>query len=131
MSITESIGEESCGGIAAPEHSSEGAVRERVSDLASFDQASGVFSLLGDPTRLRIFWLLCHKRTGVSGISEMIGMSSPAVSHHLRQLKAAGLVQSERNGREVIYHAVRSKQIHFLHMMIDETLKFACCGEDE
>ena len=119
MSITESIGEESCGGIAAPEHSSEGAVRERVSDLASFEQASGVF------------WLLCHKRTGVSGISEMIGMSSPAVSHHLRQLKAAGLVQSERNGREVIYHAVRSKQIHFLHMMIDETLKFACCGEDE
>jgi DNA-binding transcriptional ArsR family regulator len=125
------MAEESAGESTAPEHGSEGAVRERVSDLTSFEQASGVFSLLGDPTRLRIFWLLCHTRTGVSGISEMIGMSSPAVSHHLRQLKASGLVTSERSGREVIYHAVKSKQNHFLHMMIDETLKFACCGEEE
>ena len=125
------MAEESAGESTAPEHGSEGAVRERGSDLTSFEQASGVFSLLGGPTRLRIFWLLCHTRTGVSGISEMIGMSSPAVSHHLRQLKASGLVTSERSGREVIYHAVKSKQNHFLHMMIDETLKFACCGEEE
>ena len=119
------------GGTAAPGAGGESALRERVSDLASFAQASGTFALLGDPTRLRIFWLLCHTRTGVSGISDMIGMSSPAVSHHLRQLKAAGLVASERSGREVIYRAVGSKQNHFLHMMIDETLKFACCGGDE
>ena len=58
-------------------------------------------------------------------------MSSAAVCQHLRGLEAAGHVQTERNGREGIYHAVRTKQIHFLHMMIDETLKFACCGEDE
>ena len=96
-----------------------------------FSVIADIFKLLGDSSRIRIFWLLCHCEECVLNISALMDMSSPAVSHHLRQLKAAGLVQSERNGREVIYHAVRSKQIHFLHMMIDETLKFACCGEDE
>ena len=49
---------------------------------------------LGDPSRLKIFWLLCHTEECVADIAEYSGMSSPAVSHHLRLLKTAGLIVS-------------------------------------
>ncbi len=39
---------------------------------------------LGDPSRLRIFWLLCHTEECVTNIAAAVNMSSPAVSHHLR-----------------------------------------------
>ncbi len=42
---------------------------------------------LGDPSRLRIFWLLCHTEECVIDIAALVGMTSPAVSHHLRLLK--------------------------------------------
>lgn len=57
---------------------------------------------LGDPTRLRIFWLLCHTEECVIDIAALTGMSSPAVSHHLRILKSAGLLTSRREGKECI-----------------------------
>ena len=44
---------------------------------------------LGDPSRLRIFWLLCHCEECVINIAAATEMSSPAVSHHLRLLKNA------------------------------------------
>ena len=57
-------------------------------------------SLLSDPSRLRIFWLLCHCEECVMNISALVDMSSPAVSHHLRNLKASGLIVSRREGKE-------------------------------
>ena len=55
------------------------------------DMASA-FKQLCDGTRLQIFWLLCHSEECVLNISAAVGMSAPAVSHHLRCLKDAGLI---------------------------------------
>ena len=66
-----------------------------------FDAVADVFRLLDDSSRLRIFWLLCHCEECVANISALVDMSSPAVSHHLRQLREAGLITSRRDGREV------------------------------
>ena len=120
------MAEESAGESTAPEHGSEGAVRERVSDLTSFEQASGVFSLLGDPTRLRIFWLLCHCEACVVNLSAMMDMSPPAVSHHLARLRAAGLVVSRREGKEVYYRAADTKAPRLLHRMVEDMIEIAC-----
>ena len=65
------------------------------------DSLADVFKQLGDGSRVRIFWLLCHCEECVINISSMVDMSSPAVSHHLRQLKAGGLIVSRRDGKEV------------------------------
>ena len=70
-----------------------------------FSAAAELFRLLDDSSRLRIFWLLCHMEACVANISAVTGMSSPAVSHHLRLLKEAGLVRSRREGKEVRYRA--------------------------
>ena len=66
-----------------------------------FSAVAEVFSLLDDCSRLRIFWLLCHCEECVLNISAMTEMSSPAVSHHLRLLREAGLVSTRREGNEV------------------------------
>ena len=51
-----------------------------------FQTSSELFGLLSDESRLRIFWILCHYEECVINYL-LVGMSSPAVSHHLRQLK--------------------------------------------
>ena len=56
-------------------------------------------------------------------------MSSPAVSHHLRQLKSGGLIVSRREGKEVYYKAADTPQAQLLHHMIEELVEITCPSE--
>lgn len=98
----------------------------RVTAIEDFNQTSDVFKQLGDSSRLRIFWLLCHCEDCVLNISTMVGMSSPAVSHHLKQLKASGLITSRREGKEMYYKAADTKQSRLLHHTIEELMDIIC-----
>lgn len=51
-------------------------------EAESFQAVAGLCRLLSDANRVRIFWLLCHCEECVIDLSAMVGMSSPAVSHH-------------------------------------------------
>lgn len=93
-----------------------------------FQTLSDIFRLLGDGSRLRIFWILCHCEECVINISAMMDMSSPAVSHHLKTLKAARLIVSRRDGKEVYYQAADTEQASFLHHMIEDLLEITCPG---
>ena len=81
---------------------------------------------LGDASRLRIFWLLCHFEECVSGIAELTGMTSPAVSHHLRLLKSSGLIVSKRSGKEMYYKAADNELVDFLHHAIEKVANITC-----
>ena len=83
-------------------------LRTQLDRTENFQVVADVFRQLGDTTRLRIFWLLCHCEQCVINISSMMNMSSPAVSHHLRQLKSSGLFVSRLDGKEVYYTAADS-----------------------
>ena len=91
-----------------------------------FQTIADVFRQLGDPTRVRIFWLLCHCEPCVVNISAMMDMSSPAISHHLRALKASGLIVSRREGKEVYYKAASAEQVRLLHLMMEKTMEISC-----
>ena len=67
-----------------------------------FLTSSELFGLLSDESRLRIFWILCHYEECVINLSSLVCMSSPAVSHHLRQLKTRRLIVSHRSERKSI-----------------------------
>ncbi len=68
--------------------------------------ADPLFKALSDPTRRALFQRLCHDGgLTVHGLTEGAGVSQPAVSRHLAQLREAGLVSAEPKGREVIYRA--------------------------
>ena len=99
---------------------------ERMPSVEAFQAVSEMFKQLGDGSRTRIFWLLCHCEECVINISALVGMSSPAVSHHLRQLKAGGLIVSRREGKEVYYRAAATQAARLLHSVIEEMMELAC-----
>ena len=102
------------------------AMRELLRDEGHFQRIADIFRQLGDPSRIRIFWLLCHCEECVVNIADMVNMSSPAVSHHLRVLKDSGLLDSRRDGREVYYRAADAPQSRLLHEMIEQVMDVAC-----
>lgn len=108
--------------IPQPEHT------PAVEDLTLL---ADVFKLLGDASRVRIFWLLCHCEACVINLSAMMGMSSPAVSHHLKLLRAHGLIVSRREGKEVYYKAADTVLAQQLHTMLEDTLEITCPGSGE
>lgn len=91
-----------------------------------FAIVAAVLKQLGDSSRVRIFWLLCHLEECVINISALVNMSSPAVSHHLQRLKASGLVVSRREGKEVYYRASDSEESRLLHQVIEKIMEISC-----
>jgi ArsR family transcriptional regulator, lead/cadmium/zinc/bismuth-responsive transcriptional repressor len=68
-------------------------------------QLADLFHLLGDPTRLRIVLSCLPAPIAVGDIAAGLDLSSSLVSHHLRLLRAARIVKSERQGKQVFYSA--------------------------
>ena len=102
---------------------------EHMPSAGDFQIVADILKQLGDGSRIRIFWLLCHCEECVINLSAMVNMSSPAVSHHLKQLKAAGLIVSRREGKEVYYQAADTTQVQLLHHMIEHLMELACPNE--
>lgn len=94
----------------------------------NFHSIASVFAQLGDPTRLRIFWLLCHREECVVNIAYILNMSSPAIAHHLRPLRNSGLIVSRRDGREVYYRVADTVEAELLHRMIEQVMMITCPG---
>ena len=95
-------------------------------DAEHFQITADIFKQLSDPTRIRIFWILCHCEECVINIAAIMEMSSPAVAHHLRLLRTSGLIESRRDGKETYYKASTSKKAQALHHMIEEVLEISC-----
>ena len=102
----------------------------QLSRIDDFQIIADTFKQLGDPTRLRIFWFLCHKEECVTDIAYLMNMSSPAVSHHLRELKSSKLITSRRDGKEVHYKAANTAQANMLHLMIEQVMEISCPQHD-
>ena len=102
---------------------------ERIPEESEFNTVSDVFKQLCDGSRIRIFWILCHYEECVINLAALVGMSSPAVSHHLRHLKSSGLIVSRREGKEVYYKAADTQQVDLLHHMIEDMVEISCPKE--
>ena len=90
------------------------------------EEIAHVLAHLGDPSRLRIFWLLCHCEECVMDIAALTGMSSSAVSHHLRLLKNSGLIVSRRSGKEMFYKAAETEMVASLHRSFEDVARISC-----
>jgi len=69
----------------------------------SVAELADLFRLLGDITRLRIVLSCLEAPVAVSDIAKSLNLSPSLVSHHLRLLRAARIVKSERQGKQVFY----------------------------
>ena len=95
----------------------------------TFAKVGELLHLLGEENRIRLFWILCHCEECVINLSAMMHMSSPALCHHLKLLKSAGLILSRRDGKEVYYHAADTVEVKLLHRAVETLLSVSCPKE--
>lgn len=70
------------------------------------EELAGLFRALGDSGRLRLLSFLASQPRGeacVCNLTEPLGLTQPTVSHHLKVLSAAGLLERERRGTWMYY----------------------------
>ncbi len=79
-------------------------VRAAMPSIELLEAWSAAAKALGDPTRLAVAVALrAGERACICDLAWILGRDDKLVSHHARQLKAAGLARSERQGRMVMY----------------------------
>lgn len=80
------------------------AIRSRMPLLPGLETAAAAAKALADPTRLKVAAALAEAgELCVCDLAWVIGQAQNLVSHHLRQLRQAGLAASRRQGRLVMY----------------------------
>ena len=99
----------------------------RKADDSRFAQA---FAALGEPTRLRIMQMLprepiCEQMYNVIELAEELGLTQPTVSHHLKILSEAGLVQSRRQCNSVYFYVDQQAVVGWLKQVKE---RFGCEG---
>jgi ArsR family transcriptional regulator len=81
-------------------------------DAAEAAELAAGFSALSDPVRLRVLSILAASPDGevcVCDFVDPLGKSQPTISHHLKILSEAGLVQGDRRGKWVWYSLNRER----------------------
>jgi ArsR family transcriptional regulator, arsenate/arsenite/antimonite-responsive transcriptional repressor len=99
-------------------------------DVMSDDEAQAtaeLFKSLADPARVRIVNLLATTEgepVCICNLTEPLGLSQPTVSHHMKKLLDAGLVEREQRGKWA-YFALKADAVEKFAAVAD--LKGVCC----
>lgn len=79
------------------------------------DERAAILGLVGQPTRLRLFYLLDQaKEMCVCDMAEILGVTQSAVSQHLAKFKAYGLVQARRESQTLFYRLSDRPEVKLL-----------------
>ena len=103
-----------CKAKAMPSHSMEppaasGALVRGALDASQAGAFAPMFKALGDPVRLRLLSMIASAGGGEVCVCDLTGsfkLTGPTISHHLKVLREAGLVDSDRRGTWVYYRLV-------------------------
>ncbi len=79
---------------------------------------------LGEETRLRVLRLLFQEQLSVTDISERLKVSQYNISRHLRVMREAGLLETERRGQQRLYKVASHQKTQ---MANNKTLDLGCC----
>jgi len=97
-------------------------VRSRLGKQDELELMVQTFKIFGDLSRLKIINALIEDELCVHEISEIMGMSQPAVSHQLRQLKQAHVVNSRRDGKH-IYYSLKDEHVIQMYRICQEHMR--------
>ncbi|WP_174615836.1 ArsR/SmtB family transcription factor [Virgibacillus ihumii] len=88
--------------------------------IIELEAAAQTLKLLGDHTRLTIMGLVKNRDCCVCEFVEVLQMTQPAISQHLRKLRDAGLVKEQRRGQWIFYSLNTS---HATYPIIQQVLE--------
>lgn len=78
-------------------------------DVAEAERLARMFKALGDPTRVRLLSMIAAapgQEACICDLVEPVGLSQPTVSHHMKQLVDAGIVERDQRGRWAYYRLI-------------------------
>lgn len=85
-------------------------IKKKLQNFTALEECARCYGVTGDPTRLKICYLLCnYKELSVSQIASIVGVSVSAVSHALAKLHNVNLVKSKRD-KQTIYYSISENQ---------------------
>lgn len=95
-----------------------------MNDVAEKEELSvaGAFRALGSETRLRILLLLCRRDRLCGDLVRLFDLSQSTVSHHLKALREAGIVEAEERGTATCYR-VNRERLRELHAYLGALLQ--------
>ncbi len=82
-----------------------------------FELHADLLKALAHPRRLEILQLLRHEPMNVSYLQEMLGLPQANLSQHLQVLREAGVVSTQRRGKEMLYSVTNEKFIQVSDLM--------------
>lgn len=85
----------------------------------NLEDASRLMGMLSQPMRLKVLCHLMGKEMSVQELTDICGLSQPAMSHHLAKLRAADLVTTRRDGQS-IYYQMGSKKVETLLLVLQD-----------
>lgn len=94
-------------------------VRSKLDGEDGIGELSKLYKAMGDPTRLRIIYVLAESPLCVCDIAIVLNMTQSSISHHLRILRDLNLVKFERQGKLVVYEL----DDHHVLNMLDQGLE--------
>ena len=84
-------------------------IQKELEDRQSLEACAARFGLLGDATRIKICWLLCHhKELSVGDIAALLDVSVSTVSHALKKLREGRVVEARKERKRVFYRLART-----------------------
>ena len=95
------------------------AVSGKMPEDEDFFELADFFKVFGDSTRVRILWALDESEMCVCDIAVLLNMTKSAVSHQLRQLRAADLVKTRRDGKVIFYSLADDHVKKILEMAVE------------
>ncbi|MBN2796908.1 MAG: winged helix-turn-helix transcriptional regulator [Clostridia bacterium] len=99
------------------ESAKDGEVQEAIQ---LFSKLTPIFQNLSDINRQKIILTLgTYDQLNVNQLEGHIPLSRPAISHHLKNLKQAGLVDSEKRGTENYYFLTLKTPVHHMRTLMD------------
>ena len=87
-----------------------------------YECEASVFKALGEPTRLRILDVLSCGELCACKILEVLSISQPTLSHHMKVLLECGLVSSRKDATW-IYYTINQPKVDEIHQLIDKLTK--------
>lgn len=82
-----------------------------------------VFKALSDRNRLKIIFNLCAKEMCARELLQLLNISQPTLSHHMKYLNESGLVVSRKEGRSV-YYSICTDIFHEMQDLVVDMLKW-------
>lgn len=78
-----------------------------------------LFRSFSDPSRVRIIYAMLEEEVNTLRLSDLLGLTPSAVSHHLRGLRQKDIVEARREGKEVYYSVVDPHIVELFQQGID------------